>query len=814
MRRISVHLGAAVLLACSVACGAGRIALADGRLVEGTSPFLVRGVGYSNAAIGEAGGSKMAASSCRWARDLSLLASTGANTVRTYALLPDSAAPFLDLLDSTGLYWLAGFPLEPYYDPARTILARKREILEAFEQYAQRFRAQPRLIGYVFGHEVARDYHRKFAGSPDDFYALLADAAETLRRLEPDQTPLLTTAVHDLAELSRAPAGLSFWCWNASPGRTFGGLLAEARRRASKPVLISDFGVDAFDERTRLENESAQAEAVGTLVTEIEGAGWLLGGIYSTLLDEWWRGGGDPAWHGVGGAPHAGFPDGFRNDGWLGLLRVAPSGQPGLDHLYPRAAYAALAARWGGRGILAPVETPRLLRLQNAASLTDLISPGALVRASGERLAGVVASEPAWPLYLGQTCLCFGEAAARLGMMAPGEISAQVPGVLAAGPARAVVYRSGLLSSPLAVTLLPYAPGIFPTGVVWAGSNCPAGPLNAVRPGDVLEVYATGLGAGEVRAELAGFPAPVLFSGPLPAAVGLHQVNLQVPADLGPLRGGGLRLLVEGIPSNLYPLSVSGPGETPGLALRADPPELVLQAGGEPGAVTVHVEGVNGFCGAVLFQVERASAGVSFHIPAAFPGQAVPLRVWAAPGALAPPGSALVLTGYSGGVSAPLALKLEVLPNQGPIPVKVTSAGFSSGSLVRFEWGWRTLFAASGGGPGRGVSLISVDPVTGVFSPARTFDTWGDEQAADALLRRLAGLPMGTIVMMAVADDASYRLTQQARDAIAGWFGSQYIRSLGYQHSWAIIGRKGAPAPLAEAGSPDRPVTLHTVLPL
>ena len=822
MRWAGAHtLAATILLGGGISgpdlLGAPRVTLADGRLAQGNTRFVVRGVAYSNAAVGEPAGYRLAASTCRWARDLPLLAAAGANTVRTYGLLPEGANAFLDLLESTGLYWLAGFPLEPYYDPARTILASKRQILDAFGEYARRFRSQRRLIGYVFGNEVTRDYQAKFAGAVEDFYALLGEAAETLRQIEPEETPLLTTAVHEAGELARSPAGLSFWCWNANPGRSFGGRLEEVRRLAAKPVLISEFGVDAFDERTRQEDEQAQAEAAGTLVKEIAGASWLLGGVYSSLLDEWWRGSPDAGRHGAGGSPHAGFPDGFRNEGWQGLFRVAATEQPGLDILYRRAAYGVLAARWGGWG-LAAAEAPRLLRVENAASGTELIAPGALARVSGERLTHAVTAEASWPLHLGQTCVCFADAAARMGMSAPGEISAQVPPVLAPGETKAVAYRAGVKGNALPVTLRRYAPGIFPRGVVWAGSACATSPQNGARPGDWLEVYATGLGSGAdvepVRAELAGQPAPLLYWGPLAAAVGIHQVNLQVPPDMERTLGSGLRLVEGGISSNLYPLSVAGAGDRPGIALRADPPELVLQAGGAPRAVTVQVEGVNGFCGAVLFQAARAPEGIWFQIPAAFPGQTVPLAVSAAPGTPALADSMLVLTGYSGGASGQMALKLMVLPNQGDIPVRVVSGGFTAGPLARFDWNWRTLFWTSGGGPGRGLNVMSVNPATGVFSAVRTFDTWGDQQAAAGLVQYLGALASGSIVLMAVADEASYRLSGQARDAIAGWFGSQYVRSLGYQHSWALIGRKGALKPMAEAGAPDRQVTLEKDLTL
>ncbi len=104
--------------------------------------------------------------------------------------------------------------------------------------------------------------------------------------------------------------------------------------------------------------------------------------------------------------------------------------------------------------------------------------------------------------------------------------------------------------------------------------------------------------------------------------------------------------------------------------------------------------------------------------------------------------------------------------------------------------------------------------MTGVLSAVSSFDTWGDEKASAALVTYLSSLPNGTVALFAVADEASYRLSQAAKAAIAIWFGSRYIQQLGYQHSWALIGRKGFPAPIAEAAQPDRQVVLERILTL
>ena len=807
-------------IGCLWPLAAGRVRLQNGSLTLGQERFVIRGVAYSNVPIGQWPGSSLPSIPCLFARDLPLVAALGANTLRTYALLPEGDNVFVPLLESAGLYWLAGFPLDRFYDPSRTITSQKERILQAFRDYAGRFRGQARLIGYVFGNEVARDYNRKLAGSPAEFYALLEDAAGILRELEPEETPLLTTAVSDLSELTRQPSGLSFWSWNACPGVSFFGLLEEARRRATRPVLISEYGVDAFDQRIRQENELAQAEATLTLTREIQLASWLLGSVYASFVDEWWRGG-DPNLHLAGGATHSGFPDGFRNEAWFGIFRATATEQPGLDSLRPRAVFVALAGLWGGRSPAAwkEPESPRLSVLVNAASGVESASPGALVRLTGKSLLELASSyaDDAWPFQMAGTCLCVGGSPARLGSVSPEELSAQIPWEAEVGDRKAVFFRAGLASNVLPVRLRLYAPGIFSGAVLRAGLGCSVSVQNGARAGEALEVYATGLGppGGVPEALLNSVPARVLYAGLLAGAVGIHQVNIVVPPDMAPVLSAGLELRVGGTSSNLYPLSIAGPADRPAVALRCSQTEILLQAGGEWRSVEVDVEGVNGFCGAVFFEALNLPEGISFRIPVGMVGRRVPLAVRAAAGTPALENRSFRLMGYGGGVSSSeLALRLTVLPSQGDIPVRVISGGYRSTPLARFDWNNRTLFSTIGGGPGRGINVLSVDPMTGVLSAVSSFDTWGDEKASTALVTYLSSLPNGTVALFAVADEASYRLSQAAKAAIAIWFGSRYIQQLGYQHSWALIGRKGFSAPIAEAAQPDRQVVLERILTL
>jgi uncharacterized protein (TIGR03437 family) len=138
-----------------------------------------------------------------------------------------------------------------------------------------------------------------------------------------------------------------------------------------------------------------------------------------------------------------------------------------------------------------------------------------------------------------------------------GQVNAMIPYDVALNTSQQLVARSGnALSSPQPALIVPARPGVFVMDATGqgaiVGSTGLANPTSPVKPGDVVVVYCTGLGAVDppveagkaaslttlsptvnpVTATVGGRVATVLFAGVTPGFSGLYQVNLIVPAGL------------------------------------------------------------------------------------------------------------------------------------------------------------------------------------------------------------------------------------------------------------------------------------------
>jgi uncharacterized protein (TIGR03437 family) len=221
------------------------------------------------------------------------------------------------------------------------------------------------------------------------------------------------------------------------------------------------------------------------------------------------------------------------------------------------------------------------------------IAAGSLISIFGSSLASSVAQADTIPLSnsLGGVTVEFQNGGTSIsapmlyvqpdGQNAPSQINAQIPWeIVTPGTTQTVnvvVTNNGVKSAPAPVSVAPFSPGVFASNglaiavnsdgtLTWAAGTIPGLTTHAAKAGDVLIVYANGLGAvdnavadgqnslDQLRhtvttpiVTLGGISAQVLFSGLSPQFVGVNQLNIKVPANAPIGNNVQLQLQIGGI---------------------------------------------------------------------------------------------------------------------------------------------------------------------------------------------------------------------------------------------------------------------------
>jgi uncharacterized protein (TIGR03437 family) len=144
--------------------------------------------------------------------------------------------------------------------------------------------------------------------------------------------------------------------------------------------------------------------------------------------------------------------------------------------------------------------------------------------------------------------------------ISPTQINFLVPPNLLPGATNVQVVIDGLAGPPVSVPLAASAPALFQldpqNAVATRGDGSVITPTGPAKPGEVVVLYATGLGqttppavycqlptsaawikqAGDFRVVLDGVPlaqSAILYAGAAPGFAGLYQINVILPASTG-----------------------------------------------------------------------------------------------------------------------------------------------------------------------------------------------------------------------------------------------------------------------------------------
>lgn len=343
----------AVLSAPSL--GAATVVTVSGRqiLLNG-APLIARGVCYQPTPIGQNpsqappwGDYCSLAYRSIYERDLPNLRRMGANVLRVYSW--DHAASHTDFLNKAynggrdPIYVLLNRWIDPGSDWSNPSVVEA--IKNDYRALAANVGSHPAVLGFIIGNELNRAN-----GANTNFWNAIHSIAAALKTAAPNRLVTTSTAegISEIAQINSRMTSLDAWSVQSYRGGSFGNLFSTYQFASAKPLLITEFGIDAFDNRTGqpfANNGLAVADALQNLWREIRlNQAIVSGGCLFSYSDEWWKTAGAPDAHDPGGQASP-FPDGFSNEEWYGIFAAQDNGA-NPDLLRPRALASRLEALW------------------------------------------------------------------------------------------------------------------------------------------------------------------------------------------------------------------------------------------------------------------------------------------------------------------------------------------------------------------------------------------------------------------------------------------------------------------------------------
>jgi hypothetical protein len=303
---------------------------ADGGVAA--APYVISGIAWSPAKRG-GGQPDVEAMTQASVDDFPLMRAANINTVKTYGPVERVV---LDRMLSNGMLAIV------------TVFANGRD---DYLGNVMALRDHPAVLMWMVGNEWNLNHiYGSCAG--DACYTQINQIAAAIKKLDPNH-PVATSfspmgQLPSDSDLRRLDA-VDVWGLNvySQPGffnRFLDWRLLNGRTGVKKPFFLSEYGADAYDERTGAPNEAAQAAALRQQTSEIRAqlsarnpALPCLGGTPFEWNDEWWKIGSAGAQDRGGFANPGVAPDSFANEEWWGMIDIDRK---------PRAAYAALAEQY------------------------------------------------------------------------------------------------------------------------------------------------------------------------------------------------------------------------------------------------------------------------------------------------------------------------------------------------------------------------------------------------------------------------------------------------------------------------------------
>ncbi len=354
------------------------------RLVVNGSDFIVNGMNWDYFPVGTNFNYSLWKQSddiIRAALDyeMPLLRNMGVNTIRQYTGVPAKWIKYI--YENYGIYTMLNHSFGRYGLTVKgkweantdySNPAVKEILLKEVTAMVNEYKGTPGLLLFLLGNE--NNYGLFWRGAETEnipmkdrqstiaaghMYKLFNDAVLAMKAI--DQSRPISICNGDLLFLdiiARECTAIDILGINTYRGLTFTDLYDRAKKEYGKPIILTEFGADAYNTQANNEDQEYQAKVLVSNWKEIysNAAGMgkaenSLGGFTFQFSDGWWKTGqttnldehdAAASWSNGGYLNDYKEGENNMNEEWFGICAKGKTNERGIYELYPRAAYYAL----------------------------------------------------------------------------------------------------------------------------------------------------------------------------------------------------------------------------------------------------------------------------------------------------------------------------------------------------------------------------------------------------------------------------------------------------------------------------------------
>ncbi|RKY35321.1 MAG: hypothetical protein DRP80_03305 [Candidatus Omnitrophota bacterium] len=277
--------------------------------------------------------------------DFQLLKEMGINTIRIYHPVNINKELLRDLYNRFGIRVIMGNFLGAYCRGSGASWRKGTDytnpqhlenMINDVRKMVLEFKDEPYILVWLLGNEndVSGNYENSTFNNtnarfyPGEFAKFVNEVARLIHSLDPEHPVGICNATTSfLKYYAQYAPELDFVGFNAYLGPFgFDSLYRTVKFDFDRPVLITEYGVDAYNQKKKCEDEFLQLIYHRGCWRSIErnsfgarGVGNAIGGIIHTWLDPWWQCGSERIHDKRRGAWQGSSPDGWFNDEWLGI---------------------------------------------------------------------------------------------------------------------------------------------------------------------------------------------------------------------------------------------------------------------------------------------------------------------------------------------------------------------------------------------------------------------------------------------------------------------------------------------------------------